>query len=203
MFTEILGVIIIIGVLLILFLRHSMDKKNVTSNKPKDISLAAQQLEKNLQETGNKILQQMDEKLNQLEKMVDLADKKLEELKRYYAFMAEEENNKSLHISAAPASSNKVDNFAAALDSATQNKYGGSMDISLPADKDIYQDQIEKPKTLAKKKNISTNNLSKTAKLVFAMLDKDVPPDRISRRLSIGRGAVDMIVQIYKKMHEK
>ncbi|MDQ0203749.1 hypothetical protein [Pectinatus haikarae] len=194
MFTEILGVIIIVGVLLILLLKHSgNNKKDIADDTEEGIAQAAQQLKKELENTGNRISKQINEQLDRLEKMIDTADKKTEELRRYCAIFAEEENKTSLRMATTENASNAAD-FDDLLNSVSESRYGGRIDVfsnedsqSIAVDKKVYR-QTE-----------SKHVMSEKVKKVHVLLDKGMSAEEISRMLSIGRGAVDMIVQIYEK----
>lgn len=205
MFTEVLGVIIIIGVLIILLLRHSTGKTPDNINAiDENIGPATKQLQRELERTGNKILSQIDEKMTQLEQTVNEADEKIIQLKNYYAMLAEEENKKALTIQ--PESSeleqqSNTGDFNSLLHTAAKNKYGGTIDISSSSTDFMpppAQRSNEETESLQEKK-AREQDLSQTARRIFSLLNEGISPAEIGRQLSLGRGAVDMIVQMYNK----
>ncbi|WP_196594677.1 DUF6115 domain-containing protein [Pectinatus sottacetonis] len=192
MFTEILGVIIIIGIIFILILRHNTLNESANDKK---INSGAVHLQKDLEKTGNEILAKMDQKMDEMELSMNKLDKKIVELKNYNALLAEYENKNVLQKMSREKKSTAATTFNSALTTATKNTYGGSIDIVAGNDNEQSTDKKEN----AVKENVLQDDLSETAKKVFALLNQHIEPGEISRRLSIGRGAVDMIIQMYKK----
>lgn len=195
MFTEILGVIIIVGVLLILLLRHNINNKNLNDAGAENVSVAAQQLKKELENTGDRISRQINEQMDHLETMINIADKKMEELRHYYAVLAEEENKTSLQIKNSPKTTERG-NFDSLLQSA-ENNYR-EIGNGTTADGYVYTGEKIRPGN-----DIAKQALPAKVKQVFAMLDEGASSAEISRKLSIGRGGVEMIAQMYEKISKK
>lgn len=209
MFTEILGIIIIIGIVLVLIIRHN--SANIVPDDNVQTGTAANHFKRELEVTGNEILQRIDQKIDELEMVIATADKKLENLKIYSALLAEYENKKTL-IAPQESSNIKAKNFDKVLAAAEKNEYGGSIDIVAPNDEAILYSELLENKTVAKKNqpemtkdksaviknNKDRHDLSQMAQSVYALLDKNMTTEEISRQLSVGRGVIDMIAKMYK-----
>jgi wyosine [tRNA(Phe)-imidazoG37] synthetase (radical SAM superfamily) len=193
MITEVLGIIIILGVLVILLLKRNMSsgiKHDDTYASVENIGMSADNLKKEIINAGDNVLQQMDGRINQLETLIKTADMRVEELKKYSALLAENENSR---IFLQTTTMKPSTNFNTALKSADVKLR--HIDV-LSAEESVAEQQ-------QRIKSDTYEALPAATKVVFSLLDQGMTSSEICRRLSMSGAAVAMIVQMYEKLHSK
>ncbi|MBQ7477791.1 MAG: hypothetical protein IJT01_02680, partial [Selenomonadaceae bacterium] len=85
MVVEIMGLLIIAGVVMVLFVRWQSNKQQKPMREYQDMQISTEKLRRELERSGDEIIQRMGSHVNQLEKLVRETDEKSDALHRRMA----------------------------------------------------------------------------------------------------------------------
>ncbi len=196
MFTEILGLLIIIGAIFILFLKSRTES---VLPKPRryerqQVSSAGEELQAQLERTGNEILMKIGREIDRLEQATQEAERTIDKLKKYNAFLAEYAN-RDLADDSQKDFSSLLQSVEKRLEDTPPKEPSQKAHVDIVSEQPAQQKPI-KPPVPQREVDVEPSD---TAKQIFALLDEGLDIEEICRRMSLSKGAVEMIVNMYQQ----
>ncbi len=195
MFTEILGILIIVGVLAIIIL-----KKKLAGNSPEEAEkvyparsgkdadiLQMKRMQRELELTGKMITEQIGAEMDKLEALIGRAEAVMGQISSSLPIQTEEKIKKN----AQPVK--KVQTV-----SAEKNVSQQQADMRSALGLSMTTKPKAKPRRVVVDKESVVIKPSATAEKVHRLLQEGKSVDEIGRQLSIGKNAVEMILHMYK-----
>ena len=167
MFTEVIGFLIIIGVMIVVIIRRQFLKKQLEKNS---FDTAANQMQQQFEDTADQIIERIGNEIDRLELLIQVADDKIIQL-----------DQKLKNIAVTKPIEEQKQSFQEVLQESTRD---GEIIAKEPIT-EIFPKQ-------AKLK------VSKTNKMVFEMLEQGESLESIAKQTGIGKGAINLIRQMYK-----
>jgi hypothetical protein len=184
MFTEVIGFLIIIGVMIVVIIRRQFFKKQLERN---DFDMAANQMQQQFEDTADQIIERIGNEIDRLELLIQVADDKIIQIdqklkdvdlpKKTMVVDGDREQN----IVVTQPIEKQTQSFQEVLQESTRD---GEIIAKEPIT-EIFPKQ-------AKLK------VSKTNKMVFEMLEQGESLESIAKQTGIGKGAINLIRQMYK-----
>lgn len=227
MITEIFGFLIIIGAIIFLLVRHKLGKSEKAQVEERAIMDSPQQLRRELKQSTDEIINRMGRHIDRLELLVQQADNRAEELeeqlKEARAVISELEAGRAASVKARQMTARgyepemQVEDFSAILKQASETKTETKMEMPDPevmmgigtneiqpipdneeislAAEGIEADIVEKEQEEAEIQTSSSDAMERAREL----LSMGYSTSQISRETQIGRGAIELMRQMYKK----
>ena len=227
MITEIFGFLIIIGAIIFLLVRHKLGKSEKAQVEERAIMDSPQQLRRELKQSTDEIINRMGRHIDRLELLVQQADNRAEELgeqlKEARAVISELEAGRAASVKARQMTARgyepemQVEDFSAILKQASETKTETKMEMPDPkvmmgignneiqpipdneeislAAEGIEADIVEKGQEEAEIQTSSSDAMERAREL----LSMGYSTSQISRETQIGRGAIELMRQMYKK----
>jgi len=167
MFTEVIGFLIIIGVMIVVIIRRQFFKKQLEKN---DFDTAANQMQQQFEDTADQIIERIGNEIDRLELLIQVADDKIIQL-----------DQKLKNIAVTKPIEEQKQSFQEVLQESTR-------DGEIIAKESITE-------ILPKRAKLK---VSKTNKMVFEMLEQGESIESIAKQTGIGKGAINLIREMYK-----
>jgi hypothetical protein len=173
MFTEWIGFLIIIGVMIVVIIRRQFFNKQLEKN---DFGTAATQMQQQFEETADQIIERIGSQIDRLEFLIQAADDKIIQLDLR---LKDLDPQKDMTVTQPIEKQTK--SFKEVLQESTRDG------------ETIAEDSVQEiiPKQVKLK-------VSKTNKMVFEMLEQGESIESIAKKTGIGKGAINLIREMYK-----
>jgi hypothetical protein len=184
MFTELIGFLIIIGVMIVVIIRRQFFKKQLEKD---DFGTATTQMQQQFEETADQIIERIGNQIDRLELLIQAADDKIIQLDQKLKvgdlqkkkMVLDDGRNQDLTVT--KPIEKKTKSFQEVLQESTR-------------DGEVFvEDSV--PEILPKQVKLK---VSKTNKMVFEMLEQGESIESISKKTGIGKGAINLIREMYK-----
>jgi hypothetical protein len=173
MFTEVIGFLIIIGVMIVVIIRRQFFNKQLEKN---NFGTAANQMQQQLEETADQIVERIGSQIDRLEFLIQAADDKIIQLDQK---LKDLDSQKDMTVTQPIEKQTK--SFEEVLQESTRDG------------ETIAEDSVQEifPKQAKLK-------VSKTNKMVFEMLEQGESIESIAKKTGIGKGAINLIREMYR-----
>lgn len=184
MFTEVIGFFIIIGVMIVVIIRRQFLKKQLEKN---DFDTAANQMQQQFAETADQIIERIGSEIDRLELLIQVADDKIIQLDDKMKVL-------DLQKKAIVSDDDSKQNRTATKQIEKQTK---SFQEVLQESASNNETIVENPAQEIIPRQVRLN-VSKTNKMVFEMLEQGESIESIVKKAGIGKGAINLIREMYK-----